>query len=74
MRTTLEIDGDVMEAAKQQAKALGTSLGQFVSQVLRQSLAAGKGEAGMRNGVPLFVPKLAERPDLSLVNALRDET
>ncbi len=74
MRTTLELDGDVLEAAKQQAKARGTSLGQFVSHVLRQSLAGYDGERRMRNGVPLFVPKPGERSDLSVVNALRDET
>ena len=73
MRTTLEIDDDVLSAAKQEAKARGVSLGEVVSQLLRGSLAGRDVRPRMRNGVPLFEPASAGRPDLGLVNALRDE-
>ena len=73
MRTTLEIEDDVLAAAKEKAKEQGTSLGRVVSQALRQSLE-GNAQPRMRNGIPLFESTgSGERPDLAFVNALRDE-
>jgi hypothetical protein len=73
MRTTLELEDDVIQAAKQLARQRGATIGQVVSQLIRQGLEA-KDPPRMRNGVPLFVPKPgAPKPDLALVNRLRDE-
>jgi hypothetical protein len=73
MRTTLELDDDLVHAAKQLARQRGATMGQVVSQMIRQGLEP-KDAPRVRNGVPLFVPKSgASKPDLALVNRLRDE-
>lgn len=40
MRTTLDIDEDVLEAAKERARREGRTAGQVVSALLRQALTA----------------------------------
>jgi uncharacterized protein (DUF885 family) len=74
MRTTLELDEDLLHSAKELAKAHGQTLGQIVSELIRLGLSLRRVESTSRNGVPLFTPIAgAKRPDLALVNALRDE-
>jgi hypothetical protein len=74
MRTTLDIEDDVLLAAKEIARQRGLSMGKVVSNLIRQALTQ-KTESTTRHGVPLF----PVRPDagvvtLELVNQLRDET
>jgi hypothetical protein len=74
MRTTLEIDDDLALIAKQLAKQRGSTVGQVISDLARQSLEP-KAAPKVRNGVPLFAPKAgAKKPHLGLVNRLRDES
>jgi predicted transcriptional regulator len=55
MRTTLEIDDDVLEAAKELAKAQKTTAGQVISDLARQALTRASGEpAEYRNGFRLL--------------------
>lgn len=73
MRTTLDLDQDVVEAARELAKGQGSTIGHVLSELARRSLA-GQRSLPVRNGVPLFTAKpSAVRPDLALVNSLRDE-
>jgi hypothetical protein len=73
MRTTLELDDDLLATAKQLARQQGLTIGQLISELARQSLAA-RVPLKVRNGVLLFVPKAgASKPDLRIVNKLRDE-
>jgi hypothetical protein len=73
MRTTLELEDDLVHAAKQLARQRNATMGEVVSQLMRQGLER-KNAPPMRNGVPLFVPKPgAAKPDLDLINRLRDE-
>jgi hypothetical protein len=73
MRTTLDLDEDVVQAAKDLAKQKGSTLGQVMSQLARASLQS-RSHPQVRNGVPLFQPTdYSIRPDLALVNSLRDE-
>lgn len=73
MRTTLDLDDDVLEIAKQLAQQRGKTAGQVLSELARQALEP-KSPPKMRNGVPLFVPKRgARKPHMALVNRLRDE-
>lgn len=74
MRTTLDLDEDVLAQAKQLAAKSGLTTGQIVSDLIRQGLSRGKGAMPkMRNGVPLFeVIRKGARADLSVVNRLRD--
>jgi hypothetical protein len=41
MRTTLDIDGDLLMAAKEMARREHTSAGRIVSRLLRQALTPG---------------------------------
>jgi hypothetical protein len=73
LRTTLDIDEDVLLAAREIARQRGVSMGQVLSDLARQALTR-RTTGGTRNGVPLF----PIRPDsgvvtLELVNQLRDE-
>ena len=73
VRTTLDLDDDLLAAAKPLARQQGVSLGQFISNLARLSLAA-TAPAKIRNGITLLTPKPgAPRADRELVNRLRDE-
>ena len=54
MRTTLDLDDDVLAAAKALAAHQGMTAGQVVSALVRKGLEAEKTTARVRNGVPLF--------------------
>jgi len=74
MRTTLDLDDDLLEAAKELAAVRGTSAGRVISDLVRQALES-RPRAAMRNGVPLLPPRPAGSPRLTMatVNRLRDE-
>ena len=73
MRTTLDLDKDLVAEAKRLARERGISLGQCISDLARKSLAA-EAPLNSRNGLMLLpcVPGTPRR-DMDLVNALRDE-
>lgn len=73
MRTTLDIDEDVLLAAKEIAKQQGVSMGKALSKLAREALTR-RASTTTRNGVPLF----PQQPDteivtLEIVYQLRDE-
>ncbi len=73
MRTTLDLDLDVLQAAKEIGAARGLSAGQVVSELVRKALAAPR-TAKVRNGVPLLARKAGSPPlTMAAVNTLRDE-
>ena len=73
MRTTLDLDLDVLQAAKEIGSARGLSAGQVVSELVRKALASPK-TARVRNGVPLLTRKAGSAPlTMAAVNRLRDE-
>jgi hypothetical protein len=73
MRTTLNIDDDVIFAVKQFSRERHESAGQLISELVRKALlptSAGR----ERNGVPMFPIKPgAKVVSMDLVNRLRDE-
>jgi hypothetical protein len=74
MRTTLDLDPDVLQAVRELAKFRGTTAGKVLSELARRALEP-KTSKRVRNGVPLL-PRRARgsaKPTLALVNALRDE-
>jgi hypothetical protein len=72
MRTTLELDDDVLEIARDLAGQRRTTMGQIISDMVRTALEPGDAPK-TRNGVPLFKPKPgARKPSLQLINELRD--
>jgi hypothetical protein len=74
MRTTLDLDDDVLLAAKELANARGTTAGKVVSDLVRQALTP-KRVARLRNGVPVLSsrPDGAPRPTMKQVSDLRDD-
>lgn len=75
MRTTLEIDDDVLAAARSLAQVRNSSIGKVVSDLARSALFSEK-EAPVRtqNGVPLFPRSTTDvSVTLRLVNNLRDD-
>lgn len=62
MRTTLDIDPDVLEAAKELAAKEKTTAGKVISEVVRKGIqtshaptaTAHKGQYTIKNGIPLM--------------------
>ena len=74
MRTTLNIEDDVLRAAKEIAQQRGMTVGQVLSDLSRKSLTR-KSPVSKKNGLPLFpIQKDAQVVTLELVNQLRDES
>ncbi len=73
VRTTLDIDEDVLQAVKELAEARGVTAGQALSALVRQALTSAR-PARTRNGIPLLPRRSAKapRPTMKLVNGLRD--
>ena len=74
MRTTLDVDDDVLQAAKEIAANRGTTAGKVLSDLARKALTPTQ-NGRERNGVPLMPrrPKGSQRPTMEMVNRLRDE-
>ncbi len=73
MRTTLDLDEDVLLAVKEIAHRRGVSFGKTLSDLARQALSQQEG-ATTRNDVPLFpIRPEARVVTLELVNHLLDE-
>ena len=74
MRTTVDLEEDVLLAAKEIARQRGSTLGQVLSELARQALTR-QVPVSTKHGLPLFpVRPNAGVVTLELVNRLRDET
>ena len=75
MRTTLDLDPDVLQAAKEIASVRGTTAGKVISDLVRKALAPNADSATVRNGVPLMPRRPAGSPPITVkfVEALLDE-
>jgi len=73
MRTTVDLEEDVLLAAKEIAKQRGNTVGQVLSDLARQALTR-RTPVSKKHGLPLFpVQPDAGVATLELVNRLRDE-
>jgi hypothetical protein len=73
MRTTLDIDDDVLLAVRDLSRQRREPAGRLLSELARRSLLS-KAKTGTRDGVPLFPVKPGSPVvTLELVNRLRDE-
>jgi hypothetical protein len=74
VRTTLDLDPDVLQAVKELATARRSTAGKVLSELARKSLTSSH-VARVRNRVPLLTRRLSDapRPTMKLVNELRDE-
>ena len=74
VRTTLDIDEDVLQTAKELAARRGTTAGRVISDLVRSALAPSERKSRVRNGVPLLpIRKHGPLVTLETVNRLRDE-
>ena len=74
MRTTLDIDADLLQAAKELAALHKKTVGQMVSELIRKGLERPAPTTRIRNGIPLLTPRPGMPPiTMAMVNALRDE-
>lgn len=74
MRTTLDIDEDVLAAAKELAATRRTTAGKVLSDLARRGLAPAEPQPLVRNGVPLLPARPGAGPvTMEEVNRLRDE-
>ena len=75
MRTTLDIEDDVLQAAKELAQREGSTAGQVISTLARLGLAGSNTKAkktfGTRGGVPLL-PSRGEVVTLKHIEQLSD--
>lgn len=73
MRTTLQLDEDVLAAARALAAQQGRTLGEVVSELARKGLAPAPAPQH-RNGIRLMPVRADAKPtSLEQVNQLRDE-
>jgi hypothetical protein len=75
VRTTLDIDDDVLQAAKEIAATQGSTTGKALSALARKGLAPARHKVKVRNGVPLLGPRTGSDPLMTMerVNELRDD-
>jgi hypothetical protein len=74
VRTTLDIDDDVLQAAKELADLRQSTAGKVLSELARKGLEAPR-SARIRNGVPLMPRQRPGTPKMTMarVNELRDD-
>jgi hypothetical protein len=72
MRTTLDIEDDVLQAAKELAEKEGSTAGKVLSTLARQGLLKSSAAGKVRNGVPTL-PSRGEIVTLEKVRRLMDE-
>jgi chromosome segregation and condensation protein ScpB len=74
MRTTLNIEEDVLRAVKEIAQQRGMTVGRVLSDLARKSLIR-KAPVSKKHGLPLFpIQTDAKVVTLELVNQLREES
>ena len=73
MRTTIDIEFDILLAAKEIARQRGVTIGKVISDLARQAMTR-PAAVTTRAGIPLFPVQADAGPiTLELVNQLRDE-
>jgi hypothetical protein len=74
MRTTLDIDDDVLQAAKEIAASCGTTAGKVISDLVRKGMTPDE-TYEVFNGIRLMPrrPAGSRMPTMELVNRLRDD-
>jgi hypothetical protein len=74
MRTTVDIDDDVLAVARARAEREHVSIGRVLSQLARTALQPTTATPIERNGLPVLPNARSARPvTLELINQLRDE-
>jgi hypothetical protein len=72
VRTTLDLDDNLLQIARQIGHQRRMTIGQVISELALASLTSAR-SPDLRNGVPIFETG-SQKPNLELVNRLRDES
>lgn len=72
MRTTLDIEDDVLQAARELAQREGATAGQVISALARRGLAAPPGKSGKSSGTRGGVPLLASRGEVVTLDRIQN--
>jgi hypothetical protein len=67
MRTTVDLDEDVLRVAKDVARQRDESLGRVISELVRRALTPTQENVRVRNGVPILPRKPGAKPVTSEV-------
>jgi hypothetical protein len=62
MRTTVDLDEDILRVAKDLARDKEQSVGRVLSDLVRRGLNPPAPKQRTRNGIPLLMPKPGARP------------
>jgi hypothetical protein len=74
MRTTLNLDDDVLRAVKELAQLRDSTAGEVLSELARSALASAHQAKTLRNGVPILAPTADQGIVTSdVVDRLQDE-
>lgn len=73
VRTTLNLDDDVLEAVKEMAAVQRRTVGEVISELARRSLSASGPRRRVRNGVPLLPGRRGVRVTSALVRRLEED-
>lgn len=75
MRTTLDIDDDVLQAAKEIAASRRSTMGKVISDLARRGLAPPREKVKVKNGVLLLGPRSPADPTVTVefVNQLKED-
>jgi hypothetical protein len=75
MRTTLTIDLDMLQTARERAEARSETLGKVVSDMMREGLATKDRSPEYRNGIKLLPSRdFTRKGSVEVVNELLDES
>lgn len=66
MRTILDLDADILQAAKEMASVNGTTTGRVISDLVRKALALAPPITKVRNGVPLMPSRGPGAPKITV--------
>ena len=73
MRTTLDLDDDVLEAARALAKMRNQTMGKVVSELVRQGLHQPPAKLKIREGIPVLPKRSGVVVTNEFINRLREE-
>jgi hypothetical protein len=73
MRTTLDLDDDVLEAARALAKMRNQTMGKVISELVRQGLHQPPMKLKNREGIPVLPKRAGVVVTNEFINRLREE-
>lgn len=73
MRTTLDIDDDILMAVREIASTRHKTMGEVLSELARRTLAGPDGRTRTKNGIPQFPRRKGVVVTMEAVQSLQDE-